>query len=98
MTVGILHLRLAVPAAGSLKAKRSVIKSLKDRVAGKFNVSIAEVGDQDKWQSAWLGVAAVGTDTPFVQSVLDHVINFIESEPRIMLVDCRSSLTHVGTE
>jgi len=85
--VGTLKLRFVLRESHSLKDKRRVIKSLKDTLANKFNVSVAETDEQDVWQTAVLGVAAVGTDTPFVQSVLTQVVNYARFFGGVELVD-----------
>ena len=77
MIIGSLRVRGVLRGSYSLKDKRRVLKSLKDQVHNKFNVSIAETEDQDELQMAELGVAAVGTDTPFVYSVLSNVEKFV---------------------
>ena len=79
MFVGVLRLTLHLPAPGSLKSKRHLIRSAIDRVKAKFNVSIAEVGDNDLWQRSVLGVTAVGNDHAFVNETLDKVADFIAS-------------------
>ncbi|HEX9758669.1 MAG TPA: DUF503 domain-containing protein [Nitrospiria bacterium] len=89
MTVGICTLVLYLPGIGSLKGKRQIIKSLKDRVQNRFNVSIAEVGDQDLWQRAVLGIACVGNDRGFVNQVLDKVLDFVQRVPTIEVLDFR---------
>jgi uncharacterized protein YlxP (DUF503 family) len=61
MVIGTCTIELHIPGNGSLKGKRRVTKSIIARVYNKFNVSIAEVGNQDLWQSATLGVACVST-------------------------------------
>ena len=86
MVVGILVVELYIPRNGSLKGKRQVIKSLKERVKSRFNVSIAEVGDLDLWQKAVLGIACVANERGFVNGVLDHVLDFIVSNPRVEVV------------
>ena len=68
-----------IPEANSLKAKRKVIKSLKDRVRKKFNVSIAEVELQNLWQRAVLGVATVSNDKKQVDATFSKVISFMEN-------------------
>lgn len=78
MVVGVLRLTLLVHESGSLKDKRQVIKSLVGKVRGRFNVAIAETGDNDLWQRAEVGVVAVGNDKAFVNSVLDKVLDFVE--------------------
>ncbi len=79
MVVGICRIGLRIPQTHSLKAKRQVLRKIKDRVKNKFNVSIAEVGENDKWQSSLLGLALVGNDRRQINSALDVVINFIEN-------------------
>ncbi len=78
MVVGIGTIRLHLPNTGSLKGKRGVLKSLMARIRNEFNVSIAEVGDNDLWQSAVIGVAAVANDADYVQGLLSRVVEWIE--------------------
>lgn len=87
MIVGTLKIRLAMRDSHSLKDKRRVLKSLKDTLSNKFNISVAEVEDQDVWQSAEIGIAAVGTDTPFVHSVLSNVVNYVKFWGGVQVVD-----------
>jgi len=78
MIVGVCKVELYIPEANSLKAKRKVIKSLKDRVRKKFNVSIAEVELQNLWQRAILGVATVSNDKKQIDATFSKVIFFME--------------------
>lgn len=78
MVVGVSTVRLHLPNSGSLKNKRGVLKSLMARIRDEFNVSIAEVGDNDLWQSAVLGVAAVANDASYAQGMLNRVAEWIE--------------------
>jgi len=71
MVVGVLRLTLYVPGASSLKDKRQVVRKVVDRLRSRFNVSAAEVADNDIWQRAVIGVAAVANDRSFVNEVLD---------------------------
>jgi uncharacterized protein len=77
MFVGVLRLTLHLPAPGSLKSKRHLVRSAIDRVKAKFNVSIAEVGENDLWQRSVIGVTAVGNDHAFVNETLDKVADFV---------------------
>ena len=79
MVVGAMEVELHVHASRSLKEKRSVIRSIVARVRNEFNVAVAEVGGQDTWQWAVLGMAAVGHDAVSVRAVLERVVDFIES-------------------
>ena len=81
MKVGILQAELMIVAAHSLKEKRKVVKSLKERLFSRFNVSVAEVGAQDLWQRAVIGVSLVALNTPTAHSQLSKVENFIRSHP-----------------
>ena len=80
MIVGVKAWELQLAGCRSLKDKRRVIKSLKDRLHARFNVSVAEVDSLDSWQRAVLGVAMVGNDGKFLASalskVVDHARNF----------------------
>ncbi len=72
-------LRLRLPGNRSLKGKRQVIRKIVDRVKNKFNVSIAEIGSNDHWQMAVLGIAAVSNERGHADSMLSSVVNFIGS-------------------
>ena len=78
MVIGICHLDLILHENHSLKEKRRVVKSIIGRVKSKFNVSIAEVGNQDLWQSAQIGFCIAGNEKRFINSSLDKIIHFIE--------------------
>jgi uncharacterized protein YlxP (DUF503 family) len=90
--VGTLKLRLVLRESHSLKDKRRVIKSLKDTLANKFNISVAETDEQDVWQTAQVGVATVGSDGSFVQSVLTSVVNYVRFFGGVELVDAQQEL------
>jgi uncharacterized protein YlxP (DUF503 family) len=79
MFVGVLRLTLHLPEPGSLKSKRHLVRSAIDRVKARFNVSIAEVAENDLWQKSVIGVAAVGNDHAFVNESLDKVADFVAS-------------------
>jgi uncharacterized protein YlxP (DUF503 family) len=87
MIVGVLRIRALLRGAHSLKEKRQVLRSLKDRIRHSFNVSIAEVGAQDVWQTIELGAAAVGTDTPYVHGLLSNVLDLVRRNHDVELID-----------
>ena len=87
MVIGVLQFRLTIFEALSLKDKRRVTKSLKDRLGERHNVSIAEVDDLDRRQAATFGVAMVANDRRFVQSALDRIVDEVRAFPRASLVD-----------
>ncbi len=80
MIVGILSVEIIIPSAASLKDKRKIVLSVKDRLRKKFNVSVAETGYQDKWQRSVLGVAAISEKRSFVDECLNKVFDFLDNE------------------
>lgn len=87
MTIGILQLELLVPQADSLKDKRRIVKSLKDRIANTHNVSIAEVGALDEHRRSLIGIAMVANDKRFVESALSKLVDFVRANPDAVLQD-----------
>jgi uncharacterized protein YlxP (DUF503 family) len=86
MTVGILRLEVHLPGAHTLKEKRSVLNSLKDQLRGRFNVSVADVDPNTKWQRASLGVAGVGGDRQAVEGCLQQISEWIRNHPAVNVV------------
>ena len=76
VALGMVELHL--PEVGSLKAKRHVLKGLKERVRARFEVSVAEVDHQDVWQRATLAVAYVSADARHANTVVSKAMDFIE--------------------
>jgi len=79
MVVGLLQVELWIPENSSLKGKRQVLKSIISKLRNNFNVSAAEVGEQETWQRAVLGVACVSSSREYVHSTLMKVVNSIDS-------------------
>lgn len=88
MVVGVSRIELHLPNGASLKDKRQVLKSLKDRVKNRFNVSIAEVDGQDLWQKAVLAVACVGNEQFHVRQTINQVIGIIRGTPAVEVLHC----------
>jgi len=89
MNVGVCKLTLRLPENQDLKGKRRVVKSLCDCIRFKFNVTIAEVDNNDKWQVATLGIACVSNSNRQVAQALDQVISYIEeSRVDVEMVEC----------
>jgi uncharacterized protein len=85
MTVGILRLDVSIDDAMTLKDKRRAIKSMKDRLSHRFNVSVAEVAALDNIRSAVIGIAMVSNDQAHVNAALDQVVNYVRLDPRVVL-------------
>lgn len=85
MVVGVQTFELAIPGATSLKAKRSVVRSLKDRLRQRFNVSVAETDRHDRADRAVLTVATVADSRARADSLLDRIDAFVDAEPRVVV-------------
>jgi len=78
MSIGACIVRLRLPENDSLKGKRQVSKSIIEQVKNRYNVSIAEVADQDLWQLLTLGITCVSTSAQHANEVLSKVVDFIQ--------------------
>jgi len=78
-----LDLDLHLPECRSLKAKRAVLRPLTDGLRARFRVAVAEVGEQDRWQRARVGVAAVGASAGHVADIMDEVERFVWTQAGI---------------
>ena len=87
MIVGTLRVRLLLREARTLKDKRQVVNSIKDRLRNHFNVSVAEVDELDNRQIAVLGVAMVSNESHHVKSALGHMVEALRSHPVAELID-----------
>lgn len=99
MVVGMLKVTMIIPENASLKGKRKVVKSLLGRIRSRYNVAAAEVAGNDLWQRAELGLAVVGNDRRFVNSVLDKLLDYMERETEAEVVDAKMDIQNVfGSE
>ncbi len=89
MVVAVLKINLSIPQANSLKDKRRVIKGVKDRLRNRFNVSVAEIGDQDIWRSAKLGVAVISEDSSYENGVLSRIQDTVGKLTNAILTHCK---------
>ena len=95
MVIGLCHLELLLEGNFSLKGKRQVVKSIVDRARQRFNISIAEVEDQELWQKAVLGVCTVANDRQRVNSILDKVVSFIEKTNLAQVTDSQIEIMNI---
>ncbi len=89
MVIGVLELDIRLFSPNSLKDKRSIIKRLISRMRNTFNVSVSEIGYQNLWQRALVGVALITTERSFAQRVLSKIMGFVEKERDISLIDSK---------
>lgn len=95
MVVGTLVVTLQVPDSTSLKEKRQVVRSVTARLRQTFNVAVAEVGDQDLWQSAVIGVVCVSQDARHADEMCQKALRFIENQGDALVLRSRFELVHV---
>lgn len=87
MIIGACEIEFSLPENGSLKAKRSILKSLLARLHNTYNVAAAEIDHQDLWQSAVIGIVTVTNSTVHANQILTNVINWIEDNyPEALIV------------
>ncbi|MGB3974978.1 MAG: DUF503 domain-containing protein [bacterium] len=87
MPVGICHIQFQVPSSESLKDKRRVVKSLKDKLRNRFNIAIAETGGLDSWRKCELGFVSISNDSAYLEGLISSVIRTIESDLRVIVTD-----------
>lgn len=94
MVVGVGIIVLVVHNSSSLKAKRQVVKSILGRVRSKFDISIAEVDDQDKWQKCTIGFAVVSNEGGHAHKMLETINGYVEGLHLAEVIDCRIEILH----
>jgi uncharacterized protein YlxP (DUF503 family) len=95
MNTGLCKLKLHLPENQSLKEKRRVLKSITSRLRNQFNISIAEVGDYDLWQSTCIGISCVSNNNQHVDEVLNKIMNYIaQNYPELEIVDHDMEIIH----
>lgn len=87
MLIGTLEVELYLPGTSSLKEKRFILKSIKTKIRNNYNVSIAEVDFQEKWQRSCLGIACVSNNRRFLDTTLAKVLSAITRENRLEIID-----------
>lgn len=87
MVVGICKVELHIPQTNSLKGKRRILKSLKDRIKHRFNVAVAEIDNHDFYQRATLGIVSISNDRKYLDSILAKVMELIKGNLQIEIID-----------
>lgn len=92
MIIGICTCEIFIFNANSLKSKRSVVKSIIEKSKNRFNISIAEVGDNDKWQKSIIAFSTISNEQKVVEETMDKVINFFDSYSEIEITSIKREL------
>lgn len=95
MIVGTMKIVFHIHDNRSLKGKRKIVKSMVDKVKNKFNVAIAEIGSNDKWQKIELGVSTVGNDRRHIDKSLNNILAFLESLYLAEMVDLNTEIFNI---
>jgi uncharacterized protein YlxP (DUF503 family) len=98
MIVAAARLTLIIPENDSLKGKRKVLKSLIEKARHKFDAAIAEVGDNDLWQKAQVGIALVGNDQQLLEARVQQIMKFIENQYVVEIIDFHMELCYLKEE
>jgi uncharacterized protein YlxP (DUF503 family) len=86
MVVGVLSLEIHILNSISLKDKRMVLNHIKDRIHNKFNVSVAEIDYQDKWQRSLIGIALVTSQKGHAEEVLNKIFHLLDTDENFEIV------------
>jgi uncharacterized protein len=95
MIVAAACITLIIPENDSLKGKRKVVKSLIEKVRHKFEAAVAEVGDNDLWQKARIGVALVGNDSQLLNTRLSQIMKYMENQHLAEIIDAQVELCYL---
>lgn len=92
MIIGICTCEIYIFNANSLKSKRSVVKSIVEKSKNRFNISIAEVGENDKWQKSIIAFSTISNSQKIVEETIEKVINFFDSYSEIEIINIKREI------
>ena len=92
MIIGICTCEIYIFNANSLKSKRSVVKSIIEKSKNRFNISIAEVGENDKWQKSIIAFSTISNSQKIVEETIEKVINFFDSYSEIEIINIKREI------
>lgn len=92
MIIGICTCEIYIFNVNSLKSKRSVVKSIIEKSKNRFNISIAEVGENDKWQKSIIAFSTISNDQRLVEETIEKVINFFDSYSEIEIINIKREI------
>jgi len=95
VVIGTLQVTVQVPESRSLKDKRMVVRSITSRVRQTFAVAVAEVGEQNAWQTVVIGVACVSNNARHADEVCQKVLGYIENDADGVVSASRFELVHL---
>jgi uncharacterized protein YlxP (DUF503 family) len=87
MNIALMQVEFFLADSHSLKEKRMILKSLKDRIHNSFNVSVAEINDCEKWQRATLAFSTIGNSRKYLDKSLGHLVEFLRKQRSLEIID-----------
>ncbi len=87
MVIGVRTIELHIPGCRSLKEKRFVVKSLRDKLRSRFNLAVAEVDHLDLWQRSTIAIVSVNQSGAYLNGLLDKATSLIEQERRVVILN-----------
>ena len=94
MWIAVVRIDLLIPGSRSLKDRRQAVRSLKERLRGRFDVACAEVGDLESWNRASLGISGVANEKPILQDIADAIARYAQNDPRIQVTGVEKDFAH----
>ena len=98
MVIGCCSINFYLHGNNSLKGKRRVVRAIKDRLKTDFNVSVAEIGNQDVWQSLHIGICAVSSDKPYMDCLMAKVVDAIDRMNLAEIIDYKVEVLSMGSD
>ena len=98
MVIGCCSIKFYLHGNNSLKGKRRVVRAIKDRLKNDFNVSVAEVGNQDVWQSLHIGISAVSSAKPYMDGLMAKVVDAIDRMNLAEIVDYKIEVLSMSSD
>ena len=98
MVIGCCSIKFYLHGNNSLKGKRRVVRAIKDRLKNDFNVSVAESGNQDVWQSLHLGISAVSSDKSYMDGLMAKVVDAIDRMNLAEIVDYKIEVLSMSSD
>jgi uncharacterized protein YlxP (DUF503 family) len=92
MKIGLLQIQLFLPTCHSLKAKRSIVKRCMNGLRKSHNVGVSEIGDNDLWQSCWLGVVTLNSTSARIEQTFRAILGELERNAEFQVVDYNTQM------
>lgn len=98
MWIAIVRISLLIPSARSLKDRRQAVRSLKERIKGRFDAACSEVGDLETWNRAHLGLALVANEKPILQDMVSEIARYTQNDPHVQVTGIEKDYLNYGDE